>query len=264
MKEGPADRFLWSRVIGDSSRRYMSVRRHILAALLIGFGLNLGVSARAAEGVPFSGSRPTVPRSDRLSEVVEPAFRDVVTRVLNKPTITASGSNGDVACTAEQYAWMLDHPDRVALAWKRLHVPCVDIASTGEGKFVWTDENGSEVVWQTVGRLKDGLVWYATGKVKPSGVLPTVPVKAVAVITRRESTNAKGEKVLQPVAQVFLLTESRGASLILRMLGPTAPKLAEQGAEQLLFFFNGVGNHISRNPEQIDQLLAPAKTSGGR
>ena len=40
------------------------------------------------------------------------------------------------------------------------------ITDAGNGQFVWTDENGSEVAWRTVGTFADGLVWYATGKVK--------------------------------------------------------------------------------------------------
>ena len=52
----------------------------------------------------------------------------------------------------------------------------------GGGRFHWTDANGSELTWQTVGKFADGLVWYATGKVKPGTLLPMVPVKAVAVL----------------------------------------------------------------------------------
>lgn len=236
----------------------MFVRRKFLAALLTGLGVSLGSSAPGADGMPGSKSV----RAASLADVVLPNYRDAVSRVVSKPTITATGTNGDVSCTAEQYAWLLENPDRVALAWKRLRVPCVDITGLGNNTFVWTDENGSEVSWQTVGRLGDGLIWYATGKVKPTAVLPTVPVKAVAVVTRQVGTNARGETVVQPRAQVYILTESRAANVILRMLGPTAPKLAEEGAEQLLFFFNGIGNHLSRNPEQSEALLAPAKPNG--
>lgn len=224
--------------------------RTTLAVLLTALGL--AAPGRGADWIPG-------PAKPSLMQSVDPTFREAVARVLSKPTISASGSNGEVACSVEHYCWLLDHPDRVSLAWKRLRVPCVDITELGQGKFVWIDENGSEISWQTVGRTGDGLIWYATGKVKPTAVLPTVPVKAVAVVSRREGTNAKGEKVLHPVAHVYLHTESRAANLILRMIGPTAPKLAEQGAEQLLFFFNGVGNHIARNPEQTEMLLAPAK-----
>jgi hypothetical protein len=249
--------------MGRAAEGLMIDRRHALWAAIAGLGLSSGATAAermpavpAAE-VPMGGAAPAAGVS--VTDVVHPAFRDAVARVLRQPTLSARGSSGEVACTPDQYAWLLDHPDRVCLAWKRLRVPCVDITELANGKFIWTDENGSEITWQTVGRFADGLVWYATGKVKATAVLPTVPVRAVAIVTKAERKNDRGESALHPVAQVYLHTDSRAANLILRVVGPTAPKLAEQGAEQLLFFFNGIGNHVARNPEQIDTLLAPAK-----
>lgn len=239
-------------------------RRKALATALTALGLGVTTPAIALERVPATpampaGGMPPVALPMSVPDLVQPAFREAVSRVMRQPTITARNTSGEVICSPEQYAWLLDHPDRVALAWKRLQVPCVDITELAANKFVWTDENGSEVVWQTVGRFNDGLVWYATGKVKVSPVLPTVPVKAVAVVTQSERKTATGEVVLKPLANVYLHTDSRVASVVLRMIGPTAPKLAEQGAEQLLFFFNGIANHIAKNPDQTEKLLAPAK-----
>lgn len=222
------------------------------AAIILMTILVLGRSSLGQEWTPRNAFTS-------FGETVEPEYRETVLRIVHKPTISTQGRQGEVACTAEMYSWLLEHPDRVALAWKRLRVPCVDIHCIGPGRFLWTDENGSQIAWQTVGRTTDGLIWYATGKIKPTAVLPMIPVKAVAVVSRCEQVNRKGETVLFPHVSVYLHTDSRAAQLILRMLGPTAPRLAEQGAEQLLFFFNGIGNHLARNPEQTDILLAPAK-----
>ncbi len=46
------------------------------------------------------------------------------------------------------------------------------IVDQENGLFLWSDENGSEVTWRVVGKHKEGLVWYATGKVKPGPVTP--------------------------------------------------------------------------------------------
>jgi len=194
-----------------------------------------------------------------LSEVVSAPYRDAVVAVAKKPTLTTRGTYPEFLCTPAVFEWLLEHPDRVSLAWQRLKVPCVEIVDSGNGKFTWNDGEGSELSWQTVGRFPDGLVWYATGKVKASAVTPTVPVKAVVVVCYPKKKAEDGTATFSPVAQVYLQTDSKAANIVLRLLGPTAPKLAEQGAEQLLFFFAGIGKYVQKHPEKYDELLAPAK-----
>jgi hypothetical protein len=88
-----------------------------------------------------------------LADVVQPEFRDAVQKVVKNPTIATRATGEQVVCTVAVYEWLYDHPDRVALAWMRLKVPAITITDLGGGKFAWTDENGSEVVWQTVGTV---------------------------------------------------------------------------------------------------------------
>ena len=42
-------------------------------------------------------------------------------------------------------------------------------------------------------------------------------------------------------------------------MGPSAPRVAEQGAEQLLYFFNGIARYAQTHPEKAENLLAPGK-----
>src|SRR5262245_3323597 len=94
-----------------------------------------------------------------LSDVIVADYRDTVMKVVKQPTISTRASAPEVVCTVSMYEWLFDHPDRVALAWQRLKVPAVPIVDQGNGQFVWTDENGSEITWRVVGTFKDGLVW---------------------------------------------------------------------------------------------------------
>jgi hypothetical protein len=194
-----------------------------------------------------------------LNEVVHPDYRDAVSKVVKQPTVSTRATAPDVVCTAAMYEWLFDHPDRVSLAWQRLKVPAVPITDAGGGQFVWTDENGSEVTWRAVGTFKDGLVWYATGKVKAAAAAPSVPVKAVAVLSRPQKAAKDGVAVFSTTVQVYLQSDSKAATLALKVLGPTAPKLAEQGAEQFLEFFNGIADYVQKHPAKADTLLAPAK-----
>jgi hypothetical protein len=210
--------------------------------------------AVAADGRAASASpAPT------LVDVVSPAHRDAVAGVVRQPTLTAKAAEDEFPAHPNVYDWLLEHPDRTSTAWQRMNIPCVDIGNLGNGQFRWTDENGSELTWQIVGRFPDGVIWYATGKVKPGALLPMVPVKAVAVLHAPRTPAGEGMATLKPSVRVYLLTDSRAAAAVLRMIGPAAPRMAEQGAEQLLLFFSGVAAHLGRNPDKVETLLGPRK-----
>lgn len=194
-----------------------------------------------------------------LADVVDPAWREAVLAVVRKPTLSTRGASDPVHCTPAVYEFLLDHPDRAALAWKRLKVPVVEIGDRGKGRFAWSDPDGSELVWQTVGKFPDGRVWYASGKAKATAATPMVPVKAVVILTHAGKDHGDGTATLRPTVQAYLQTDSRAANLVLKLVGGSAAKLAEQGCEQLLFFFAGVARYCQAHPDKADELLAPAK-----
>jgi hypothetical protein len=187
------------------------------------------------------------------------ATRESIDKVIAQPTISALAPLEEFASAGAMYLWLLDHPNRVSLAWQRLNVGAVDITATRDGRFAWKDELGSELVWTTVAKNGEGRVWYAEGKVKPAMLLPMVPVKAVAVLRHGMRKNELGEPMIRHQVEVFLQTDSKAATLVTKMFGSTAPKMAEQGAEQLLLFFSGIARYVDRNPGKADGLLADKK-----
>jgi len=231
------------------------IRRAIPALLLSLFAS----SPASAQQPAMAASMAEMPARIVLADVVEAKHRDVVLAIVKKPTLTTRGVSPEIICTPAVLEWLLDHPDRTSLAWQRLKVPCVEIKDAGKGSFTWADGEGSELAWQAVGRFKDGLVWYATGKVKVTPVTPTVPVKAVVVMMHPGKALEGGAATFTPVTQVYLQTDSKAANVVLRVLGPTAPKLAEQGAEQLLYFFTGIARYLQKHPDRADELLGPKK-----
>lgn len=236
----------------------------VLGLLLGGAVAGAAHASPPAGPMPAPAAVPALPNTAgpvrvKLSDVVQPEYRDAVMTIVGKPTVSTKATAPDLVCTASMYEWLFDHPDRVALAWQRLKVPAVPISDAGNGLFAWTDENGSEVVWRTVGTFADGRVWYATGKVKPALAAPSVPVKAVAILSHPQKASKDGVAAFSTSVQIFLVSDSKLATAALRMMGPTAPKVAEQGAEQFLEFFNGIADYVQKNPSKADALLAPAK-----
>lgn len=201
--------------------------------------------------------------SPSLFDSVDPAVRGEVIAVVQKPTITAKHSEEPFTANPTVYKWLLEHPDRTALAWERIGVPCLPIKERSAGLYQYKDESGTEVTWQAVGSIPDGRIWYATGKVKSGMLMPTVPVKAVAIVRYPTSAPLNGKVAVVPNVSLYFQTDSRTASTILRMAGPAAPRMADEGAEQLLFFFSGMARYLDKHPDQTAALLSPAKKAVG-
>ena len=138
-------------------------------------------------------------------------------------------------------------------------VAAVEIKTLKDGRFCWKDDSGSELVWQNVAQGPTGRVWYAEGKVNPGPLLPTVSVKAVAVLTYADTPRSTGDAVIKHQVEVFLHTDSKTASLMTKALGESAPRMAAQGSEQLLMFFSGIAKYSHDRPEKAEILLTEGK-----
>lgn len=213
------------------------------------------LSSPAAEP---KAARGTLPLPVALEDLPA-ATRDSLTKVMKDPTLKALGPAEEFVAHADVYQWLLDHPDRTAAAWRNLGVDAVEIKALKDGKFAWKDESGSELVWRSVAQGPTGRVWYAEGHVKPGVLLPTVPVKAVAVLNHTEKARATGDAVIRHQVEVYLHTDSKAAALVTRALGDSAPKMAEQGSEQLLAFFSGIARYAHDKPEKARALFATDK-----
>lgn len=187
-------------------------------------------------------------------------WRAAVAAVVTNPTLTARSEETPFLARPADYDFLTANPDRASLVWQRLNVPCLPIRATNDGQFVWSDEAGNHVTWRAVARFTDGVVWLAGGQIKPGTVLPTVPVKAVAILRcpRALLAGDPGMATFEPSAVIYLQTDSRAAGAFLRIAGPAAPRLAEQGAEQMLLFFSGPARYARQHPERVAELFAPA------
>jgi hypothetical protein len=201
---------------------------------------------------------PSLPLPVALEEIPS-GPREKLTKVMKSPTVSAVGPAEEFVAHPDMYQWLLDHPDRTAAAWRKLGVEAVEIKMLKDGRFTWKDENGSELTWQNVGQGPNGRIWYAEGKVKPALLLPTVPVKAVAIIAHSERARRSGDYIITHQLQIYLQSESKAANLVMRMFGDSAPKMAEQGSEQLLMFFSGIAKYAHDKPEKAKALLGDSK-----
>jgi hypothetical protein len=196
---------------------------------------------------------PLVLRFDALPDL----YRDTVRKIIQQPTLVARPPAEAFSARPDVYRWLLDHPDRAAYAWRRIGVACLDITPLDAGQFAWNDAQAGSFSWLTVWDGPDGRVWYGAGNARPAPHLPTVPIKAVAVLRHTPLSDTTTPQLLRQQVDVFLQTDSKAAALAMRLFGTTAPRMAEQGASQLLLFFSALSGYLHQHPEQMDDLLAP-------
>lgn len=180
-------------------------------------------------------------------------------QLMERPTVQARGPAETFTCTPKQYYWLLENPDSAVTAWRRLGAKCVSIQKRGPGKFGYTDETGSDVTWETIHQGPGVRVWFAEGKVKASALLPLVPVKALVILRHAEGKTPDGIAYMQHYAEVVIHTDSKAAAGVTKLMGQSAPKLAEQGLGQLQLFFSALSCYVDRHPERVEKLFRPEK-----
>jgi hypothetical protein len=181
--------------------------------------------------------------------------RDAIRAVIEKPTVASRAPAEEFTGSPELYRWCLDHPDRVALAWRRLGAPCTAIEDWGDGRFGWSDGQTGEVSWQTVYRSPHLRIWYAEGYGKP-GILPAIPVRAVVVFRYLERPDTGGRVRMFHQADLFAQTDSKTAAVIAKLLGPSVARMAEQCVAQMQTFFAALVCYLDQNPDQAQFLLS--------
>jgi hypothetical protein len=224
--------------------------------VLPAFALLLTATSAPAGGLFFKKA-VSAPRPDTALplDAMEESQRALAHAVLDRPTLAARGPTETFTCNPEHYYYFLEHPDAAVTAWRKLGAKCVSITARGDGQFGWSDDSGSDLVWQTLHRGGGMRIWFAEGKVRPTPLLPLVPVKALVVMHHGEAKNAEGVKVIEHHADLFVQTDSKTAAAFTKMMGQQAPKLAEQGLGQLQLFFSGLSWYLQRHPEQVKVLM---------
>jgi hypothetical protein len=224
------------------------------------FGLLTLASPARPEDVPapFLPSRPalsTPPGPPHIPlESLPASQRENVKAVLDKPTLSARGISETFNADLSVYRWLLEHPDVGVKLWRLLGAKVSDIGAHN-GVYVWTDDQGSEVRWQIIHR-GDGLhAWLAEGKVKPALLVPTSTFRALAVMHYVAGKDTRGKPAIRHQVHFLIRCDSRAMALAARILGASAPHLAEQYLGQLQMFYGGMAWYLSQDPQRARKML---------
>jgi hypothetical protein len=224
----------------------------IILSIVITSGLARGEDSK-------STNKPLV---DVPYDEIAKTHRDKVKDLIDHPTLKTRGPAESFKCKPADYQDFLEHPDKAVKAWRKLGAKCISIEDRGKGRFGWTDEQGSDLHWDTVFSGPTMRIWYAEGKVNPGPLLPNVAVKAVVLFHFSEGKDKKGRTVMRHQAEVYVHTNNLTAALAAKLMGPSAPKIAEQYVAQMQRFFAALAWYCELHPDwQDEDKAAPIQKS---
>jgi hypothetical protein len=233
-----------------------------LVALGLTYGPATAQTARAPQPAKGADSAWTAMLHQKIPlDEMSPPMRERVRKVLDHPLLTTRGPVEVFRGRSDLYHWYVEHPDRGVSAWRRMGAKCCDIHDLGQGRFAWSDGQGSSVQWETVYRGPHLRVWYAEGKGRPGPLLPTVTASAVAVLHQWEGRDSLGRTLIHHQIDLYLHTDSKTMTLVTELLGPSAQHIARQCVAQMELFFSGPIWYLDHHPEYADYLFSTAKLS---
>lgn len=221
---------------------------------LLPFGLALWVGCLLVR--PAVGQTTYAAPAVSLEEVPAP-YRDRCRHLLEKPTYRHVGQGETFLARAASYVWLLDNPDKAVALWRQIGAQVAQVDRRGDHSFGWRDDNGSDLRWDTLVRTGTRRVWYAEGRVKPALLVPGATVRALIVLHHHlePGQEADGRDRIRHQVEFVLQTDSALLALASRVMGATAPRLAEQFTSQVQMFFGGMAWYLDTDPDRAGGLL---------
>jgi hypothetical protein len=209
----------------------------------------------ANAGGPLTSKRSEAPSRVLPLESLAPQKREVAKFVLDKATVSAKGPAETFPGNPDHYLYFLAHPDRAVTAWRRLGAKCVSITARGQDQFGWSDDQGSDLTWETILDAPGLRIWYADGKVRPGTLMPLIPVRGLVIVRYGFTKNAEGGTAITHQIELFAHTDSKTAAAMTRLLGPSSTRMGEQGLGQMQMFFSALTGYLDRHPEDVEKLF---------
>lgn len=223
--------------------------------LLVGL-LVLGVAGKLGAAPPVFPTTPAAPAISAIPiDSMPPDLRDKARAVIDGASMTARGVAESFHAAPDVYRWLLDNPQIGIKLWRTMGAKVSEIAEQGPGQYLWKDGQGSEVLWFTAARTPALHVWYAEGKIKPSALLPASNFRALVALHYTVGKDGDGKDAIRHQVHFHLRCDGRAMALAARILGNSAPRLAEQYLGQLQMFYGGMSWYLCQDTARARKML---------
>ncbi|MFQ3650308.1 MAG: hypothetical protein SNJ75_08255 [Gemmataceae bacterium] len=194
---------------------------------------------------------PLVPPEQLPAEV-----REAVRLILDAPTLVSKAPAESFLAAPDVYQWLLANPKIAIQLWRLLGAKVSDISEPQPGRYVWRDGQGSEVFWRVIHTAPGVQVWYIEGKAKPNGFLLPAHFRALATLHYRVSQREDGQCSIRHQVQFHLRCDGKAVALAAKLMGASAPRLAEHYLTQLQVFHGGMAWYLCQDKERARRMLS--------
>ena len=218
--------------------------------------LTLVSSVRALEPPLFAPPRPTSAAYGMPSvplETLPVALSQRIGAVLDKPTLASKGRSETFNADPSTYRWLLGHPDQAVKLWRLVGAKVSDI-NEHNGLYTYRDSQ-SDVRWHIAYRDNGLQAWYADGTVKPGPLLPASSFRAWVVMEYTAGKDTTGKPAIRQQVHFLLRCDGRAVALAARILGASAPHLAEQYLGQLQMFYGGLAWYLWQDRDRARKMF---------
>jgi hypothetical protein len=111
------------------------------------------------------------------------------------------------------------------------------------------------VRWSIVYRSPGVHAWYADGKVKPGVLMPASSFRAFVVMEYTAGKDTSGKPAIRHQVSFFVRCDSRMLALAARIMGASAPRLAEQYLGQLQMFYGGLAWYLWQDDSRARKMF---------
>jgi hypothetical protein len=187
-------------------------------------------------------------------DALPPDLRAGIRSVLEHPTLSAKGPQETFNADVGTYRWLLEHPGVGVKLWRLLGARVTDIDDRG-GTYFWNDGQGSDLHWQFVYRDSSTQAWFAEGKARPTFLLPASSFRAFVVLKYTTGKDLSDKPAIRHQVYFLIHCDSSMMALAARVLGASAPRLAEQYLGQLQLFYGGLAWYLSEDSARAGKLF---------
>jgi hypothetical protein len=236
---------------------------HILATLAVVAPLgSVAAQSVSSAPAPHTNAAHTATSTEPLATPLVPLeqypadVREKVRLVLDSPTLVSKAPAESFIAAPDVYQWLLANPRIAIQLWRQLGAKVSDINEPQPGRYLWRDGQGSEVSWWSVHATNGVQVWYIEGKAKPKGFLVPAQFRALATLHYHASEKADGKTAIRHQVQFHLRCDGKAVALAAKLMGASAPRLAEQYLGQLQVFHGGMAWYLCQDKERARRMLA--------
>jgi len=227
-------------------------------ALLAAVGTLSAQTPPASSAAPHTQpvSRESLPSAVVPPEQLPAEVREAVRLILDAPTLVAKAPAESFLAAPDVYEWLLANPKIAIQLWRLLGAKVSDISEPLPGRYVWRDGQGSEVFWRVIHTAPGVQVWYIEGKAKPQGFLVPAQFRALATLYYRVTPREQGQTSIRHQVHFHLRCDGKAVALAAKLMGASAPRLAEQYLSQLQVFHGGMAWYLCQDKERARRMLA--------